>query len=86
MQTATSITTVDLTGIRDIEEVFAVLLAAAAMGLFVSLAVSERRQEFATMAAVGAPLRRVGAFLWSEAALVLGFAFLLAAGLGGCSR
>jgi putative ABC transport system permease protein len=82
VQTATSITTVDLSGIRDIEEVFAVLLAAAAMGLFVSLAVSERRQEFATMAAVGAPLRRVGAFLWSEAALVLGFAFLLAAGLG----
>lgn len=34
------------------------------------------------MAAVGAPLRRIGAFLWSEAALVLALAFVLAAGLG----
>jgi putative ABC transport system permease protein len=82
VQTATSITTVDLSGIRDIEEVFAVLLAAAAMALFVALSLSERRQEFATMAAVGAPLSRIGAFLWSEAALVLALGVLLAAGLG----
>ena len=82
VETATSITTVDLSGVRDIEEVFAVVLAAAAMALFVALGVAERRQEFATMAAVGAPLRRIGAFLWSEAALVLAFAFVLAAGVG----
>jgi putative ABC transport system permease protein len=82
VQTATSITTVDLSGIRDIEEVFAVVLTAAAMALFVALAVAERRQELATMAAVGAPLRRIGAFLWSEAMLVLALAFVLAAGLG----
>jgi putative ABC transport system permease protein len=82
VQSATSITTVDLSGIRDIEEVFAVLLAAAAMALFVALSLSERRQEFATMAAVGASLSRIGAFLWSEAALVLVLAIVLAAGLG----
>jgi putative ABC transport system permease protein len=34
------------------------------------------------MAAVGAPLRRIGAFLWSEAALVLGLSIILAVGLG----
>ena len=34
------------------------------------------------MAAVGAPLSRIGAFLWSEAALVLALAVVLAAGLG----
>jgi putative ABC transport system permease protein len=82
METATSITTVDLSGIRDIEEIFAVVLAAAAMALFVSLAVAERRQEFATMAAVGAPLRRISAFLWSEVVLVLALASLLAVGVG----
>jgi putative ABC transport system permease protein len=82
VQTATSITTVDLSGIRDIEEVFAILLAAAAMALFVALSLSERRQEFATMAAVGAPLRRISAFLWSEAALVLVLGIALAVGLG----
>ena len=34
------------------------------------------------MASLGAPLREIGAFVWSEAALVLGAGMLLAAGLG----
>ena len=81
-QTTSSITTVDLNGISRIEEVFAVIFAAAAMGLFVALSVGERRHEFAAMAAVGASLRDVAVFLWSEAAIVLGASLLLAAGLG----
>jgi putative ABC transport system permease protein len=81
-QTSSSITAVDLGGIRDIEEIFAIALAAAAMALFVGLALSERRRELATMAAVGAPLRRIAAFLWSEAALVLALSLTLAASLG----
>ena len=52
------------------------------MGLFVALGLAERKHEFATMAALGAPLKRIGAFLWSEAALVLGAGMVLAAGLG----
>jgi putative ABC transport system permease protein len=81
-QTVSSITTVDLRGISRIEEVFTIALAAAAMALFVALTVIERRHEFATMAAVGATLRSIGSFVWSEAALVLGAGLLLAAGLG----
>jgi putative ABC transport system permease protein len=81
-QTVSSITTVDLTGISHIEEAFVIVLAAAAMGLFVLTAIAERRHELATMAAIGAPARDVGAFLWSEAGLVLGAGMLLAAGLG----
>jgi putative ABC transport system permease protein len=81
-RTVSSITTVDLRGISHIEEAFTIALAAAAMALFVALAVIERRHEFATMAAVGATLRSIGAFVWSEAALVLATALLLAAGLG----
>ncbi|MGZ4200788.1 MAG: FtsX-like permease family protein [Thermoleophilaceae bacterium] len=81
-QTVSSITTVDLRGISKIEEIFTVALAAAAMALFVTLAVIERRHEFATMTALGASLREVGAFVWSEAALVLGAGLVLAAGLG----
>jgi putative ABC transport system permease protein len=81
-QTVSSITTVDLRGISHIEEAFTVALAAAAMALFVALAVIERRLEFATMAAVGAKLRSIAAFVWSEAVLVLVAALLLAAGLG----
>jgi putative ABC transport system permease protein len=81
-QTVSSITTVDLRGISQIEEAFTVALAAAAMALFIALAVIERRHEFATMAAVGATLRSIGSFIWTEAALVLAAAMLLAAVLG----
>jgi putative ABC transport system permease protein len=81
-QTVTSITTVDLSGISHIEEFFAVGLAAAAMALFIAVAIADRRHELATMAAIGAPLREIGAFVWSEAGLVLGAALVLAAGLG----
>jgi putative ABC transport system permease protein len=81
-QTVSSITTVDLRGISQIEEAFTIALAAAAMALFVALTVIERRHEFATMVALGATLRSVGAFAWSEAALVLAAGLLLAAGLG----
>jgi putative ABC transport system permease protein len=52
------------------------------MALFVALTLVERRHEFATMAAVGASLRGIGAFVWSEAALVLVAGLLLAVGLG----
>jgi putative ABC transport system permease protein len=81
-QTVSSITTVDLTGIARIESVFAVLLAASAMALLVGLELSERRQEFATMAALGASLGQIAAFLWSEAALILSASLVLAASLG----
>ena len=81
-QTVSSITTVDLAGISRIEEAFAVLLAAAAIGLFVLVALAERRHEFATMEALGASVRVVAAFVWSEAALVLAASLALAALLG----
>jgi putative ABC transport system permease protein len=81
-KTTSSITTVDLAGISRIEEAFAIALAAAAMALFVALAIAERRQEFATMAALGTPLRHIGAFVWSEAVLVLGASLVLASALG----
>jgi putative ABC transport system permease protein len=81
-QTVSSITTVDLRGISRIEEAFVLALAAATMALYVAVALAERRQELATMSALGASLRRSAAFLWSEAALVLAFSLALAALLG----
>jgi putative ABC transport system permease protein len=82
VQTVSSITTVDLTGISRLEQAFAIVLAAAAMWLFVNLLVSERRHEFATMAALGASLHDIGAFVRSEAVAVLAAALALAAALG----
>jgi putative ABC transport system permease protein len=81
-QTVSSITTVDLRGISKILEAFTVALAAAAMALFIALAQVERRHEFATMAALGARMREIRAFVWSEAGLVLVAAVLLSALLG----
>jgi putative ABC transport system permease protein len=81
-QTISSITTVDLRGVSKILEAFTVVLAAAAMALFIAVGQIERRQEFATMAAVGARLREIRAFALSEAALVLVAGLVLAAGLG----
>ncbi|HUE26035.1 MAG TPA: FtsX-like permease family protein, partial [Solirubrobacteraceae bacterium] len=80
--TVSSITTVDLRGISKILEAFTVILAAAAMALFVALGQVERRQEFATMAALGARARIIRLFSWSEAGLVLAAGLLLAAVLG----
>ncbi len=81
-QTVSSITTVDLRGIAGIEEAFVLVLAMAAMALQVSVGLAERRQELATMSALGASLRRTAAFLWSEAALVLAASLAFAAVLG----
>jgi putative ABC transport system permease protein len=82
VQTSSSITSVDLAGISHLEQAFAILLAGAAMALFVSVAVNERRHEFATMAAIGASLRDLGAFVASEALVVLLAAAALAGALG----
>jgi len=81
-ETVSSITTVDLRGISKILEAFTVLLAGAAMALFVALEQSERRHEFATMAALGARHREIRGFALSEAGLVLVAGVALAAGLG----
>jgi putative ABC transport system permease protein len=80
---SSSLTAVDLAGISRLEEAYAVVLAAVAVTLFAGLTVIERRREFAIMAAMGAPLRTVGAFLWTEAAVILLTASVLSLILGG---
>jgi putative ABC transport system permease protein len=81
-QTVSSITTVDMSGIAKIEEAFAVILAAAAMALFVVIGLAERKHEFATMASIGSSVREISAFVWSEVAIVLAGGLALAALLG----
>ncbi len=81
-QTTSAITTVDLTGISKIEELFTIILAASAISLFILLEITERKQEFATMAALGAPFKKISAFLWFEVAIVLALGFVIAIILG----
>src|SRR5262249_9703729 len=54
----------------------------ATMALFTTVTLAERRHEFATMAALGASLRRVASFVWSETALVVVAGTALAGLLG----
>ncbi|MDX6492322.1 MAG: putative transport system permease protein, partial [Gaiellaceae bacterium] len=68
------ITAVDLHGISRIEGAFALLLAAAGLALYVAVAIAERRQEFATMSALGTRANRILSFVWSEVALIVGAA------------
>jgi len=81
-QTASSITTVGLRGVSRIEEAFALLLAAGALVLYAVMAFAERRQELATMAALGKKARGIARFIWTEITLIVVVAAALASVLG----
>ncbi|HEY8297412.1 MAG TPA: ABC transporter permease [Candidatus Baltobacteraceae bacterium] len=66
-----SLTAIDLHGLTAIELIFAVLFVAASTGLLLALGFTERLRAFAILSAIGAKDRQLGAFLWSEAALVV---------------
>jgi putative ABC transport system permease protein len=65
-----SLTAVDLGGLTRLELGFAVLLVAGATGLVLALGLADRRRTFAILSALGAKPSQLGAFLWSEAALL----------------
>lgn len=77
-----NLTAVDLRGLTRVELLFAVLLVASASGLILALGLSERRRNFAILAALGATRAQLGAFLWSEALVVLIGGGALGAALG----
>ena len=66
-----SLTAISLRGLTRVELSFAVALAAAGAGLVLLLGFDERRRTLAIVVALGARPRHVGAFVWSEAALML---------------
>ncbi|HEX4202747.1 MAG TPA: FtsX-like permease family protein [Ktedonobacteraceae bacterium] len=65
-----SLTSVDLRGLTNLELTFAILLLAGAMGLILALGLAERRRTFALLAALGARSSQLGAFLWSEGVVI----------------
>jgi len=72
-----SLTAVDLRGLTKVELTFALVLAVAAAGLVLAVGQAERRADLATVAALGATPRQLGAFVRSEAVVVVA--------LGRCS-
>jgi putative ABC transport system permease protein len=69
--TNSSLTAVSLRGLTRIEMSFAVVLAAAGAGLVLALGLEERRRTLAIAAALGARSRELGAFVWSEAMVMM---------------
>jgi putative ABC transport system permease protein len=65
-----NLTAVELGGLTRVELAFALVLAAAACGMTLAAGFRERRRTFAITHALGARRRQLGAFVWSEAAVV----------------
>jgi putative ABC transport system permease protein len=66
-----SLTAVDLAGLTRLELIFALVMLAASGGLVLSLGFADRERSFAILVALGGRPRQLGAFVWSEAALVI---------------
>ncbi len=79
---ASSLTAVDLRGLTALELGFAVLMIAGVTGLILLLGLAERRRSFTILAALGAKPRQLGAFLWSEALLIVGAGAIWGSALG----
>ncbi|MBB3594861.1 putative ABC transport system permease protein [Rhizobium sp. BK529] len=72
-----SLTAVDLAGLTRLELIFALVVLAASGGLVLGLGFADRERSFAVLVALGARPRQLGAFVWSEAALVVGSGMVL---------
>ncbi|MGF6754936.1 FtsX-like permease family protein [Paraburkholderia sp. GAS42] len=68
---SSSLTAVDLRGLTQLELGAAALMVAGATGLIIALGFADRRRTFAILSALGARPRQLGAFLWSEALMLL---------------
>jgi putative ABC transport system permease protein len=79
---SSSLTAVDLHGLTRLELVFAILFIAAATGLVFALGLAERRRTFTILSALGAKSSQLGAFVWSEAFLLLLAGIFAGVGLG----
>jgi putative ABC transport system permease protein len=72
-----SLTAVNLAGLTRLELIFALLLLSVSGGLVLWLGLADRERSFAILVALGATPRQLGAFVWSEAALVVGSGMFL---------
>jgi putative ABC transport system permease protein len=79
---ASSLTSVDLTGLSRVELAFALVLAVCAGGLVLAVGLAERQRSFAIAAALGATARQLRGFVVGEA-VVVGVGGLLVGAVGG---
>ncbi|WP_259669683.1 MULTISPECIES: FtsX-like permease family protein [unclassified Rhizobium] len=77
-----SLTAIDLAGLTRLELIFALVMLAVSGGLVLGLGLADRERSFAILVALGAKPRQLGAFVWSEAGLVVGGGMLLGLSAG----
>ncbi|WP_123040511.1 FtsX-like permease family protein [Cohnella candidum] len=68
---SSSLTSISLRGLSDLEILYAVLIAVGFTGLILALGLTERRRTFAIISALGGTKKQVGSFLWSEGLFML---------------
>lgn len=68
---SSSLTAIDLRGLTQLELGAAALMVVGATGFIIALGFADRRRTFAILTALGARHRQLGAFLWSEAPVLL---------------
>ena len=73
---SSSLTAVSLSALAKLELVFGLALIVAAAGLVLGLGFAERQRTYAILQALGASGGQLGAFLRSEAALIIAFGLL----------
>ncbi len=77
-----SLTAVDLAGLTRLELVFAILMAVGSAGIVFALNLADRRRALVLLSALGATRRQIGAFIWSEALIILVVGLILGLATG----
>jgi putative ABC transport system permease protein len=81
--TATGLVAVDLSGLAIVDLAFGSLVTLWAVSLMLSVGLTERRQGFVILRALGARMKQVGAFVVAEAGVVFVLGSIAGAALGG---
>lgn len=68
---SSSLTSISLRGLSDLEILYSVLIAIGFTGLTLALGLTDRRRTFAILSALGGTKKQIGSFLWSEGLFML---------------
>ncbi len=79
---ATSLTALNLRGLATIELAYTIAILTAGVTIALLAGLAERRGEFAALRAIGASSRQMGAFVVSEALVVVGLTLVAGAAVG----
>jgi len=77
-----TLTSLNIGGLAAMEQLYTVLVTSLGLAIFLLAMISERQREFGAMRALGANLRHLRRFLFSEALTIGGFSLLIGTAVG----